>query len=91
MCDAPQPLVSTALWRGGQGVTSLHCSHDSGTARQQHLAHTHTPDPMPTPLRAWGAEKGRLRARAAVPRTAPPQTRPSAAPSFLAMQAQTPR
>ena len=88
MCDAPQPLVSTALWRGGQGVTSLHCSHDSGTARQQHLAHTRTPDPMPTPLRAWGAERGRLRARAAVPRP-PPLPNRDRAPPPVSWPAQT--
>ena len=82
MCDAPQPLVSTALWRGGQGVTSLHASHDIGTARQQHLAHTRTPDPMPTPLRAWGAERGRLRARAAVPRPRPSPIATERRPQF---------
>ena len=76
MCDAPQPLVSTALWRGGQSVTSLHACHDIGTANQQHLA----PDPMPTPLRAWGAEKGRLRARATVPRPPPLPNRDRAPP-----------
>ena len=54
MCDAPQPLVSTALWRGGQGVTSLHASHDIGPAS----LHWHTPHPTPTPLRAWGAQRG---------------------------------
>ena len=85
MCDAPQPLVSTALWRGGQSVTSLHACHDIGTANQQHLA----PDPMPTPLRAWGAERGDCERVRPCLAPAPPQSRPSAAPSFLAMQAQT--
>ena len=89
MCDAPQPLVSTALWRGGQGVTSLHASHDSGTA-SLYLAHTHTHQTRCPHRCVHGALKGgdceRVRPCLA---PAPPQSRPSAAPSFLAMQAQT--
>ena len=39
---------------GHGGHASLHTSHDIGTGS----LHWHTPHPTPTPLRAWGAQRG---------------------------------
>ena len=74
------PSVPSAV-AGARGHASLHTSHDIGTATQPHW---HTPHPTPTPLRAWGAQRGDC--ERVCGRASRPQSRPSAAPISPAIQ-----
>ena len=75
------PLGSHRRGAGQGGHASLHTSHDIGTATQPHW---HTPHPTPTPLRAWGAQRGDC--ERVCGRASRPQSRPSAAPISPAIQ-----